>query len=274
MVYTLAFSPHYLHKGDSHGLVNIVSVTWLVLRACSWPALISASVWIFESAFHNQLQVFLHVFFRVFLIKLTMQLFSFQLPSFSPLFQDVFNQLNWQIPHFQYTLPLAVKRPKNSSHTTPNCFPHLSHTPRSLLVGPTSILPLYIQLINISFWMESTIHCQHLSRHFIQCFQFFLCPSYLFHTWSALTAAQVLIAIALFFQFNLDFNISFSLLFYSLECFFISFSFIKSASIIPRYLYLLSTISSSIRPYKRVIPSNLTFFSLVITNTVVIEVWN
>ena len=31
MVNTLAFSPHYLHKGDSHGLVNIVSVKWLVL---------------------------------------------------------------------------------------------------------------------------------------------------------------------------------------------------------------------------------------------------
>ena len=75
MVYTLAFSPHYLHKGDSRGIVDMVSVTWLVLRACSWPAQISASVWIFESAFRNQLKVFLHVLFRVFLIKLTMQIF-------------------------------------------------------------------------------------------------------------------------------------------------------------------------------------------------------
>ena len=122
-----------------------------------------------------------------------------------------------------YPLPLAVKRPKNSSHTTQNCFTHLSHTPHSILVGPTSIFPWYIQPINIAFWMESTIHCQHLSSHFIQCFQFFVCPSYLLHTWSALTAAQVLITITLFFQFNLDFNISFSLIFYSLEFFFISF---------------------------------------------------
>ena len=148
--------------------------------------------------------------------------FSFQLSSFSSLFQDVFNKLNWQFPHFQYTLPLTPcsKRSKNSSHTTPNCFPHFSRTPHRLLVGPTSILPWYIQPINISFWMESTFHCQHLSSHFIKCFQFFVCPSYLLHTWSALTAAQVLIAITLFFQFNLDFNISFSLLYYSLEFFF------------------------------------------------------
>ena len=172
------------------------------------------------------------------------------------------NLLTFNIP---YPLPLAVKRPKNSSHTTQNCFTHLSHTPHSLLVGPTSILPWYIQPINISFWMESTIHCQHLLSHFIQCFQFFVCPSYLLHTWSALTAAHDQ------FQFNLDFNISFSLLFYSLEFFFISFSFIKSASIIPKYLYLLSPISPIIRSYKIGIPSNLTFFSLVITNTVVIE---
>ena len=69
-------SPHYLHKGDSHSLaVNMVSVTWLVLWACFWPAQMIASVWIFESAFRNQLQVFLHALFRVFLIKLTMQLF-------------------------------------------------------------------------------------------------------------------------------------------------------------------------------------------------------
>ena len=122
-----------------------------------------------------------------------------------------------------YPLPLAVKRPKNSSHTTQNCFTHLSHTPHSLLVGPTSILPWYIQPINISFWMESTIHCKHLSSpHFIQCFQFFLCPSYLLHTWSALTAAQVLIAITLFFQFNLDFNILVSAFFFTLLNFFSS----------------------------------------------------
>ena len=178
------------------------------------------------------------------------------------------NFITFNIP---YPSPLAVKPPKNSSHTTQNCFTHLSHTPHRLLVGPTSILPWYTQPINISFGMESTIHCQHLSSYFIQCFQFFVCPSYLLHTWSALTAAQVFVAITLFFQFNLDFNISFSLLFYSIEFFFISFSFIKSASMIPKYLYLLSPISPIIRPYKRVILSNLTFFSLVITNIVVIE---
>ena len=54
---TSPFSPHYLHKGDSRGLVNMVSVTWLVLTACSWAAQISASVWIFQSAFLNLLQV-------------------------------------------------------------------------------------------------------------------------------------------------------------------------------------------------------------------------
>ena len=40
---TSPFSPHYLHKGDSRGLVNMVSVTWLVLRACSWPCLLYTS---------------------------------------------------------------------------------------------------------------------------------------------------------------------------------------------------------------------------------------
>ena len=150
-----------------------------------------------------------------------MQPFSFQLSSFSSLFQDVFNQLNWQFPHFLYTLPLTPCSKTSQEFFTyhPKLFFPPLHTPHRLLVGQTSILPWYIQPINISFWMESTIHCQHLSSHFIQCFQFFLCPSYLLHTRSALTAAQVLIAITLFFQFNLDFNISFSLLFYSLEFF-------------------------------------------------------
>ena len=138
-------SPHYLHNGDSHGLaVNMVSVRWLVLRACSWPEQISASVWIFESAFCSQLQVFLLVLFLVFLIKLTMQLFfpsncrvSAHCSKMSSI-NLTDNFLTFNIP---YPLPLAVKRPKNSSHTTQNCFTHLSHTPHSLLVGPTSILP-------------------------------------------------------------------------------------------------------------------------------------
>ena len=74
---------HSRHINYSHGLaVNMVSVTWLILRACFWPAQISASVWIFESTFRNQLQVFLHVLFRVFLIKLTMQLFFFPTVEF------------------------------------------------------------------------------------------------------------------------------------------------------------------------------------------------
>ena len=163
------------------------------------------------------------------------------------------NFITFNIP---YPSPLAVKPPKNSSHTTQNCFTHLSHTPLSLLVGPTSILPWYIQPINISFWMESTIHCQHLSSHFIQCFQFFVCPSYLLHTWSALTAAHDQ------FQFNLDFNISFSLLFYSLEFFFISFSFIKSASIIPKYLYLLQRFLPLSAHAKELYPQTLLSFPL------------
>ena len=115
MVYTLAFSPHYLHKGDSRGLVNMVSVTWLVLRACSWPAQISASVWIFESAFRNQLQVFLHVLFRVFLLKIDHAAFfpsncrvSAHCSKMSSInLTDSF--LTFNIP---YPLPLAVKRPK------------------------------------------------------------------------------------------------------------------------------------------------------------------
>ena len=160
MVYTPAFSPHYLHNGDSRGIVNIVSVTGLVLWACSWPALISVSVWIFESAFRNQLQVFLHVLFRVFLIKLTMQLsvLSFQVSIFSSLFQDVFNQLNWQFPHFQYTLPLTPYSKTSQEFLTT---PHLtSHTPFTAYWFPTLILHWYIRPINISFGMESTIHCR------------------------------------------------------------------------------------------------------------------
>ena len=196
--------------------------------------------------------------------------FSFQLSSFSSLFQDVFNQPNWQFPHFQYTLPLTP-----CSTTSQEFFTHhpklfyspLTH-PSQLISRPDLHPPLIHTTYQRLFLNGSTIHCQHFSSHFIQCFQFFVCPSYLLHTWSALTAAHDQ------FQFNLDFNISFSLLFYSLEFFFISFSFIKSASIIPRYLYLLSPISPIIRSYKIVIPSNLTFFSLVITNTVVIEGWN
>ena len=86
--------------------------------------------------------------------------------------------------------------------------------------------------------MESTIHCQHLSCRWIQCFQFFLCTSYLPHTWSALTLRRCLnIAITLFFPFNVDFNISFSLLFYPLaNSLFFSFSFITSVSVAPKYL--------------------------------------
>ena len=86
--------------------------------------------------------------------------------------------------------------------------------------------------------MESTIHCQHFSCHWIQCFQFFLFPSKLLHTWSALTLRRCLkIAITLFFPFNVDFNISVSLLFYPLaNPRFFSFSFITSASVAPKYL--------------------------------------
>ena len=87
------FSPRYLHKGDSHGLaVNMVSVTWLVLRACSWPAQLSASVWIFNSAFRYLLQVSLTcVVLGISLKNWPCSLFSFQLSSFSSLFQDVLN---------------------------------------------------------------------------------------------------------------------------------------------------------------------------------------
>ena len=138
MVYTLTFSPYYLHKGDSRGIVNVVSVTWLVLWACFWPAQISSSVWIFESAFRNQLQVFLHVLFRVFLIKLTMQLSFFPSNCRVSAHCSKMSSINWTDSfltfNIPYPLPLAVKRPTNSSRTTPNCLTHLSHTPHSLWV--------------------------------------------------------------------------------------------------------------------------------------------
>ena len=139
MLYTLSlFSPHYLHKGDSRRLVNMVSVTWLVLRACSWPAQISASVWIFESAFRNQLRPsFLtcvvpgippkieHAAFFPSSCRVSAHCSKMSSISLTDSF------LPYNVP---YPLPLAVKRPKNSSHTTQNCFNHLSHTPHSLLV--------------------------------------------------------------------------------------------------------------------------------------------
>ena len=81
-----SFSPHYPHKGDSRGLVNMVSVTRLVLRA--WPAQISAPVCIFKSAFRNQLQVSLAcVFSGIPLKNWPCSSFSFQLWSVSLLFQ-------------------------------------------------------------------------------------------------------------------------------------------------------------------------------------------
>ena len=144
MVYTLAFSPHYLPEGDSRGIVDMVSVTWLVLRACSLPAQISPSVLIFESTFRNHLQVFLHVLFRVFLIKLTMQLFfpsNCRVSAHCSKMSSINLTDNFITFNIPYPSPIAVKPPKNSSHTTQNCFTHLSHTPHRLLVGPTSILP-------------------------------------------------------------------------------------------------------------------------------------
>ena len=131
-VYTLAFSPHYLHKGDSRGIVDMVSVTWLVLRACSLPAQISASVLIFESAFRKHLQVFFHVLFRVFLIKLTMQLFfpsNCRVSAHCSKMSSINLTDNFITFNIPYPSPLAVKPAKNSSHTTQNCFTHLSHTP-------------------------------------------------------------------------------------------------------------------------------------------------
>ena len=130
----------------------MVSVTWLVLRACSLPAQISASVWIFESAFRNHLQVFFHVLFRVFLIKLTMQLFfpsNCRVSAHCSKMSSINLTDNFITFNIPYPSPIAVKPPKNSSHTTQNCFTHLSHTPHRLLVGQTSILPSYIQPINI-----------------------------------------------------------------------------------------------------------------------------
>ena len=132
----------------------MVSVTWLVLRACSLPAQISASVLIFESAFRNHLQVFFHVLFRVFLIKLTMQLFfpsNCRVSAHCSKMSSINLTDNFITFNIPYPSPLAVKPAKNSSHTTQNCFTHLSHTPHRLLVGQTSILPSYIQPINISF---------------------------------------------------------------------------------------------------------------------------
>ena len=79
---------------------------------------------------------------------------------------------------------------------------------------------------------------------------------------------KVLMAITLFFQFNLDFNISFSLLFYFLfHLLFVYYIRLNN----PQIFLPSSSLSPIVRPCKRVIPSNLTFFSLVITNTVVIE---
>ena len=131
------FSPHYVHKGDSHVLaVNMVSVTWLVLRACSWPAQISASVWIFNSAFRNLLQVSLTcVVPGISLKNWPCSLFSFQLSSFSSLFKDVFNQLNWQFPHFQYTLPLTP-----CSKTSQEFFTHHPKLFYSPLTHPSQLI--------------------------------------------------------------------------------------------------------------------------------------
>ena len=77
----------------------MVSVRWLVLWPCSRPALISASVWIFD-------------------VPRCLQ----------SAYSDSF--LTFNIP---YLLPDAVKRPKNSSHTphsllVPDLHPPLIHT--------------------------------------------------------------------------------------------------------------------------------------------------
>ena len=166
----------------------MVSVTWLILRACFWPAQISASVWIFESTFRNQLQVFSHVLFRVFLIKLTMQLFFLPTVEFQLIVPRCLQSTLLTISSLSIYLTSKTSQEFFTYH--PKLFSPPLHTPHRLLVGQTSILPWYIQPINISFWMERTNHCQHLSSHFIQCFQFFLCPSYLLHTWSALTLGR------------------------------------------------------------------------------------
>ena len=61
--------------------------------------------------------------------------FSFQLSSFSSLFQDVFNQLNWQFHHFQYTLPLTP-----CSKTSQEFFTHYPKLFYSPLTHPSQLI--------------------------------------------------------------------------------------------------------------------------------------
>ena len=81
----------------------MVSVTWLVLRACSWPAQLSASVCIFKSAFRNQFQF--HVLFRVFLLKTDLAAFFpcscyVECQLIAP---DVFIHLSDSFPTFNFS---------------------------------------------------------------------------------------------------------------------------------------------------------------------------
>ena len=170
-----------------------------------------------------------------------MQPFSFQLSSFSSLFQDVLNSFLLTVFSL-LSLPVTITP---CSKTSKKFLTYHSKLFSSPLTHPSQHISrpdLHPPLIHTTYqhlFLNRKHHsCQHHSSHKIQCFQFFLCPSYLLHTWSTLTLRRCLkIAITLFFPFNVDFYISFSLLFYPLtNSLFFSFSFITSASVAPKYL--------------------------------------
>ena len=96
----------------------------------------NASVWIFKSAFRNQLEIALACVVSGISLKIDHAAFFLPTVAFRIvlgclefIFTDSFLTFN-----YSSTLPLAVEGPKNSSHTTPNCFPQLPHTPHSLLI--------------------------------------------------------------------------------------------------------------------------------------------
>ena len=110
---------------------------------------------------------------------------------------------------------LAVKRPNKSSLTTPNCFRHLSHTHHCLLVPnlhPPLIHKTY-QHLSLNGKHHSLLEPFKILYPMFSVFPLPILPApYLIST----DTVQVLNAITLFFSFNVEFNISFSLLFYPL----------------------------------------------------------
>ena len=113
--------------------------------------------------------------------------------------------------------------------------------------------------------METTIHCQHLSIHSIQSFQFFLCPILPVPYLISIDTAQVLNRHSLILHLMWISKLVSAFFFTLLQFFLFPFRLFGVRLNNPQLFIPFSPISPIIGPCKKVILSNLTFFFVFIT---------